>query len=79
MNLKKINWRDVGIRAVKTFVQAFIGAVTIDSLIGITDADALKKALVGLAVAGVSAGVSALWNFVKGYIDSLFADERNAD
>ena len=56
--------KDILIRAGKTFVQAFIGAITIDSFAGVTDADALKKVLISMAIAGISAGVSAVWNML---------------
>lgn len=55
-----INFRDITIRAVKTFVQAFL-AVFILGLINVSDLDSLKA----LAIAGVAAGLSALQNFIK--------------
>lgn len=55
---------DIIIRALKTFIQAFLGAVTIDGFANITDFDGLKKVLIATAVAGVSAGISAVWNMI---------------
>lgn len=60
--------KDILIRAGKTFVQAFVGAITIDSLAGVTDTDALKKVLIGMGIAGISAGVSAVWNMLVQFI-----------
>ena len=56
--------KDILIRAVKTFVQAFFGAITIDGIAGVTDTEGLKRALVAMGIAGVSAGISAVWNLV---------------
>lgn len=55
-----INWKDIAIRALKTFVQAFLavlvaGVATVDNL----------DALVALLVAGLAAGISALQNWIK--------------
>lgn len=52
--------RDILIRAVKTFVQAFLAVL----VVGIVTVDSLE-ALKALAVAGLAAGISALQNFVK--------------
>lgn len=56
----KINWKDIAVRAVKTFVQAFLAVVVI-GLASVNSVDSLKA----LAVAGVAAGISALQNWVK--------------
>ena len=47
--------KDILIRAVKTFVQALFASLAVAS---ITDTETLKAAL----VAGVAAGISAVWN-----------------
>lgn len=65
---KKINWKDVGRRAGKTFVQAFVATVSIEQFAGITDMESAKVILRSMLVAGMSAGISAVWNMVKGYI-----------
>jgi len=52
---KKVNWRDVAERAVKTFVQAFVAVLIV------ADQPFSKEAL----VAGVAAGVSVTWNWFK--------------
>lgn len=55
------DWKDIGIRAGKTFLQGFLGAlaVTLPSS-DLTDVTIIKSILIG-AVAG---GLSALMNFV---------------
>lgn len=47
--------KDILVRAAKTFVQAFIATLAVANM---TDNDSIKAAL----VAGVAAGVSAVWN-----------------
>ena len=56
-----INWKDVAIRAIKTFVEAFIACVGAE-LAGM-DIFAIDKGMwcaVGLSAA--AAGISAVWN-----------------
>lgn len=55
------NWKDILIRAIKTFFQGFLGAlaVTLPSS-DLTDTTIIKSILIG-AVAG---GLSAVMNFV---------------
>ena len=55
--------KDVAIRAFKTFVQAFLGAIAVNGAADITDGN-FKKVMFSLAVAGVSAGASAVWNML---------------
>lgn len=50
---------DVVVRAIKTFVQAFLAVVAV-GVVGVNDVNTAKA----LAVAGVSAGISAVWNFI---------------
>ncbi len=56
--VKNINWRDVGVRALKTFVQAYVAAWVVTQ-------EPFSKSGV---VAGVAAGISATWNVVKDVI-----------
>lgn len=65
--------KDIAIRALKTFVQAFISALSIDALIGITDFSALKKAAVSVLIAAVAAGVSTVWNMATDMLNTYFA------
>ena len=60
MDKKKI--KDIIARASKTFIQAFLGSLTIDSFFGVTDVDAIKKIGLSMLVGAVAAGVSAVWN-----------------
>lgn len=68
--LKKVNWLDVAKRAGKTFGQAFIASISVDSLLTIRDADTAKTVLTAVAVAGISAGISAVWNMAIGMLES---------
>ncbi len=64
MKMKKIDWKDTWKRAGKTFVQAFVAAVSIEQLAAVTDIESAKVLLRSMMVAGLSAGVSAVWNMV---------------
>ena len=55
-----IDYKDIIVRAVKTFVQAFLAVLAV----GIVSVDSFE-ALTALLVAGVAAGISALQNWVK--------------
>jgi hypothetical protein len=52
-----MNYKDIAIRAIKTFVQAFLAVLVID-VITIKDWATARPVL----VAAVAAGVSAVWN-----------------
>ena len=56
-------------RVVKTFIQAFVSALSIDSLFGVTDLDTLKRVLVSIAIAALAAGISAVWNLIQSYVN----------
>ena len=60
--------KDVATRASKTFIQAFIGSITIDSFFGVTDLNAIKRISLSVLVAGVAAGVSAVWNMILEFV-----------
>lgn len=60
--MKKKAFKDILIRALKTFVQAFISYLSIDAFFGVTDLTALKKIALSLLVGALAAGVSAVWN-----------------
>lgn len=53
---------DILERAGKTFLQAFLSAISVDVLLGVTDFDALKKVGLSMLVAALAAGISAVWN-----------------
>lgn len=59
--LNKLTENEIVVRAVKTFVQAAI-AVVVVGYVSVKDIESAKA----LAVAAVAAGVSAVWNYVKG-------------
>lgn len=52
-----MDWKDIGIRAAKTFVQAFLSAATVVVVVG-GDVPAIKAA----AIAALSAALSVVWN-----------------
>lgn len=63
--MNKARVRDVLIRALKTFIQAFI-SIAIAQLAGVNfiEGEDLKNVLIGIAISGGAAGVSAVWNGV---------------
>jgi hypothetical protein len=56
-----VNWKDAAIRAVKTFVQAFIVAVPSAAILA-EDLDSVEKLLYGGLVAGGAAALAYIWN-----------------
>lgn len=66
--MKKIHWKDVGIRAGKTFVQAFAANVSMEQIMAVTDTESAGVILHSMLIAGLSAGISAVWNMVAGYL-----------
>lgn len=59
--MMNINWKDVAIRAIKTFVQAFIATAGAE-LAGVDLFAADRSMLCAVAVSAAAAGVSAVWN-----------------
>lgn len=68
--IKKIDWLNVAERVVKTFVEAFVAAVAASGIFDIADVKSFKSALVSTAIAGISAGVAALWNLLAEVLKS---------
>lgn len=66
--MKAINWRDVGSRALKTFVQAFFGVLVTEFAAIAANVMSMKHfdiaALAALAAAALASAVSATWNTV---------------
>lgn len=62
--------KDIIIRAAKTFVQAFLSAISVDALLGVTDFDALKRIGLSMLIAGSAAGICAVWNAALKAIES---------
>lgn len=58
----KVIIKDTAIRAAKTFLQAFLSAISVDALLGVTDFGAFKKVGLSMLVAALAAGISAVWN-----------------
>ena len=60
--MKKINWKDIGIRCLKTFVQGVVAYLTVSiSTTDFTDKEAIK----GLVIGTIASGVSALMNIIN--------------
>lgn len=57
----ELDVKDIGVRAVKTFIQAFFAALAV-SVATVSNTDTAKVALVG----AVAAGISAVMNTAKG-------------
>ena len=65
--MKKLDWKDIGVRALKTFVQAFIPCI----IAALTTADWATvdkefwvRLLLGVIVPAAASGISAVWNTV---------------
>lgn len=59
--MKNVNWKDVAVRAVKTFAQAFL-AFAGTELTGM-DLFAIDKGMwVAVGISAAAAGISAVWN-----------------
>jgi hypothetical protein len=80
MKLTKEQIKDILARAGKTFAQAFVSAISVDSIFGVTDLDALKRIGLSMLIAGVAAGISAIWNMIQNWlyrkIDELMPTEE---
>lgn len=59
--MKNVNWKDVAIRAIKTFAEAFIAFLGAE-LTGV-DVFAMEKGMwAAVGISAASAGISAVWN-----------------
>lgn len=72
--MKYVDWKDVGIRAVKTFIQTFVSVFAQD-LIGINlfDGGVDEVVWIGFALSAGSAAASAVWN---GVISPVFKNYK---
>ena len=68
MKLTKEQIKDILARAGKTFAQAFISAISVDSIFGVTDLNTLKRIGLSMLIAGVAAGISAIWNMIQSWL-----------
>lgn len=73
--LQKADWKDIAIRASKTFVEAFLSYVTIDGVFQITDLTAAKRFLLTTGISALAAGVSAVWNLAMELVSKKVAEE----
>lgn len=61
---------DIVVRALKTFIQAFFGtllaegSVVVSNIADWTDLKAVGAAFAPIVIAALSAGISALWNYL---------------
>lgn len=57
-----INWKDIGIRCLKTFIQGVVAYLAVSiSTTDFTDKEAIK----GLVIGTIASGVSALMNIIN--------------
>lgn len=60
--MKKINWKDIGIRCLKTFIQGTTAYLAIT----ITTTDFTnKEAIKGLVIGAIASGISAVMNIIN--------------
>lgn len=76
----KINWKDIGIRALKTFVQAFLGIVIPEIIVilngGFVSWSTAWAILAPFVASALAAGISAVWNSV---IHPIMEAENNGN
>lgn len=70
--------KNIAVRAAKTFVQAFLSAISVDALLGVTDLDTLKSVGISMLIAGAAAGFSAVWNAAVEIINSKIGGGESA-
>ena len=64
--MKKINWKDIGIRCLKTFIQGVIAYLTVSiSTTDFTDKEAIKGLIIGTIASGVSAITNLTLSLLK--------------
>ena len=62
-----MNYKDIAIRALKTFLQAFIPVmIAAFEVADLTDWDNLKTIGYSALISAFAAGISAVWNLVLG-------------
>lgn len=65
--MKKINWKDIGIRCLKTFIQGVVAYLTVSiTTTDFTDKEAIKGLVIGTIASGVSALMNIINNLLKG-------------
>ena len=61
--------KDIAIRAFKTFIQGFLGAIVITGETDITNPDVIKALLIGALAAGISAVMNLFLELLKNVED----------
>ena len=65
--MKKVNWKDIGIRCLKTFIQGTVAYLTVSiTTTDFTDKEAVKGLIIGAIAGGVSAAMNIINNILKG-------------
>lgn len=65
MKITKEQFKDIIERVIITFFEAFISALSVDVLFGVTNFDTFKRAMLSMVIAAGAAGISAVWNILK--------------
>ena len=65
MKLTKEQIKDIIERVIITFFEAFLSALSVDMLFGVTNFDTFKRAVVLMIIGAGAAGISAVWNILK--------------
>ena len=64
-----MNYKDILIRALKTFVRAFVPVVAAAfATADLTELDNLKAVAYSALISGAAAGISAVWNIIIGLL-----------
>lgn len=53
--MTKAKLKDIGIRAAKTFLQAFFGSISVETILAAADRSIVRSMLISAAAAGISA------------------------
>ena len=62
-----MNWKDIGIRCLKTFIQGFSAYIAISiTTTDFTNKEALKGIIIGAIAGGISAVMNIISNMLKG-------------
>ena len=65
--MKPINWKDIGVRCLKTFIQGVVAYLTVSiSTTDFTDKEAIKGLIIGTIASGVSCLMNIINSLLKG-------------
>lgn len=65
--MKNINWKDIGIRCLKTFIQGVVAYLAVSiSTTDFTDKEAVRALIIGTIASAVSAVMNLVNNLLKG-------------